>query len=263
MIKRNEIDEITISIPADNLTETEQMTLLTVYVREKSSQTNHSVLPTAINTDDEKVNFTYNIADSVSADIHDAVELFTGVTMKLCEKAKREAKVEPKQAPDYQPASLPTLTLLKIHSQILTIHTTGKYNMFDTSAVQREAYELGFYELVIFIKEHKADYAHFILTGDLPGLPLSLYPLEGSEVVLGEMPEDPNPVPSGTVGTVKGYDDSAEILMSWQNGSGLKLIPGVDRYHVVEWLHNTIKSLHNLTLFPQKMTCYSGWRVVT
>lgn len=97
--------------------------------------------------------------------------------------------------------------------------------------MQREAYELGFYELVIFIEEHKANYSHFILTGDLPGLPISLYPLEGSEVVLEEMPEDLNPVPSGTVGAVMDYDDSAEILMNWKNGSGLK---GVDRYHVVE-----------------------------
>lgn len=232
MIKRNGIEEITISIPLTQLTETEQITLLAVYVREKSSPTNHSVLPTVVNTDDEKVNFTYNVADSVSADIHDAVELFTDVTMKLVGRAKKEAKKQ--QIPNHQPASLPTLTLLKIRSQILTIRAAGKYNMYDAPAVQREAHELGFYELVIFIEEHKADYAHFILTGDLPGLPMSLYPIKGSEVVLEEMPGDPFPVPSGTVGTVMGYDDLVEILMSWQNGSGLKLIAGVDRYRVVE-----------------------------
>lgn len=220
----NTISEISISIPLTQLTETEQMTLLAVYVREKSSPMNHSVLPTAINTDEEKINFTYNTADLVYADIHDAVELFTDVTMKLVEKAKKEAEEKHfKQVSDHQPASLPTLTLLKIRRQILTICTAGKYNMYDSPAVQREAHELGFYELVIFIEEHKADYAHFIITGDLPGLPISFYPLEGSEVVLEEMPDDPFPVPSGTVGTVMGYDDSAEILMSWQNGSGLKV----------------------------------------
>lgn len=85
--------------------------------------------------------------------------------------------------------------------------------MFDVPSIQREAHELGFYELGIFIEENKADYTHFILSGDLPGLPISLYLIEGSEVVLDEMPNDPHPVPVGTVGAVIGYDDAAGILM--------------------------------------------------
>ena len=38
--------------------------------------------------------------------------------------------------------------------------------MFDTNMVQVIADEMKFYELVIFIEEHKGDYAKFILTGE-------------------------------------------------------------------------------------------------
>lgn len=38
--------------------------------------------------------------------------------------------------------------------------------MFDTNMVQVIANEMKFYELVIFIEEHKGDYAKFILTGE-------------------------------------------------------------------------------------------------
>lgn len=54
----------------------------------------------------------------------------------------------------------------KIVEQILKIRESGKYNMFDIKGVQREAYELGFYELVNFILEHPKEYADFILTGN-------------------------------------------------------------------------------------------------
>lgn len=40
------------------------------------------------------------------------------------------------------------------------------HNMFDTNMVQVIANEMKFYELVIFIEEHKGDYAKFILTGE-------------------------------------------------------------------------------------------------
>lgn len=188
------------------------------------------MLPTAITTDDEKINFTYTVADGT--DIHESVEVFTDVTMELVEGARKETKKQ--QKPNHQSVPLPNVQLLKIHSQILTIRNDGKYNMLDTLAVQREAHELGFFELVIFIEDHKADYAHFILTVNLPDLPQTLYPIPGSAVMLDEMPHDPNPVPPGTVGTVEGYDDECEILMNWQNGRNLKLIPDVDTYHEVE-----------------------------
>ena len=53
----------------------------------------------------------------------------------------------------------------KIKEQILAVRDTALTNMFDTNAVQRIAYERDFYELVVFIKEHKDEYVHFILTG--------------------------------------------------------------------------------------------------
>ena len=54
----------------------------------------------------------------------------------------------------------------KIKEQILAIRDSGVTNMFDVRRVQQEAYDLGFYELVVYLVEHKAEYIHFILTGD-------------------------------------------------------------------------------------------------
>jgi hypothetical protein len=54
----------------------------------------------------------------------------------------------------------------KIKEQILAIRDTGKTNMFDTAAVQRLAYEAGYYELVLFIQDNVADYVNFIINGD-------------------------------------------------------------------------------------------------
>ena len=55
-----------------------------------------------------------------------------------------------------------------IFRQIMTICDTGSVNMFDVPAVQRMAFESGFYELVCFIEEHREAYVHFILTGEEP-----------------------------------------------------------------------------------------------
>ena len=54
----------------------------------------------------------------------------------------------------------------KIVSQIMDIRDSGRVNMFDVSAVQRMAFEKGFYELVCFIEEDRAAYVRFILTGE-------------------------------------------------------------------------------------------------
>lgn len=54
----------------------------------------------------------------------------------------------------------------KIKEQILAIRDTGLTNMFDVNMVQRLAYERDFYELVVYIEEHRKEYAHFILTGE-------------------------------------------------------------------------------------------------
>ncbi len=54
----------------------------------------------------------------------------------------------------------------RIIEQILDIRDSGVTNMLDTNGVQRAANDLGYYELVIFIEEHKSDYARFILNGE-------------------------------------------------------------------------------------------------
>lgn len=53
----------------------------------------------------------------------------------------------------------------KIREQIFAIRETGLANMFDMTAVQRLAFDREFYELVLFIEEHREEYADFILTG--------------------------------------------------------------------------------------------------
>lgn len=53
----------------------------------------------------------------------------------------------------------------KIKEQILAVRETGRTNMFDTRAVQRIAFDSGYYELVNFIEENKQCYCEFITTG--------------------------------------------------------------------------------------------------
>jgi len=38
--------------------------------------------------------------------------------------------------------------------------------MFDVNRIQHEAFVRGFYELVLYLEEHKAEYSRFILTGE-------------------------------------------------------------------------------------------------
>ena len=54
----------------------------------------------------------------------------------------------------------------KIREQILAVRKTGLTNMFDVIMVQRIAHEMRFYELVIYLEEHRSEYVHFILTGE-------------------------------------------------------------------------------------------------
>lgn len=53
-----------------------------------------------------------------------------------------------------------------IREQILAIRDTGRTNMFDVPMVQRIADEMGFYELVCWLEDHRREYAHFIMTGE-------------------------------------------------------------------------------------------------
>ena len=53
----------------------------------------------------------------------------------------------------------------KVFQQIMEIRSGGKSNMLDVNMVQRLAYDAGYYELVMYIEEHKSLYVHFIMTG--------------------------------------------------------------------------------------------------
>ncbi len=53
----------------------------------------------------------------------------------------------------------------KIREQIFAVRDSGAANMCDMAAVQRAAFDRGFYELVLFIEENRESYRDFILTG--------------------------------------------------------------------------------------------------
>jgi hypothetical protein len=53
----------------------------------------------------------------------------------------------------------------EIKTQILAIQRSGLTNMLDTIAVQRIAFDYDYYELVLYLEEHRKEYVHFILTG--------------------------------------------------------------------------------------------------
>lgn len=53
-----------------------------------------------------------------------------------------------------------------VKEQILAIRDSGETNMLDVKAVARIANRKGFYELVVYITEHKAEYVNFIFTGE-------------------------------------------------------------------------------------------------
>ena len=44
--------------------------------------------------------------------------------------------------------------------------------------------------------------------------------------------DDPQAPPTGTRGEVLGVDDAGQLLVRWETGSSLSLIPGVDSFHI-------------------------------
>ena len=56
----------------------------------------------------------------------------------------------------------------------------------------------------------------------------------GTRMCCDCMPDDPKPIENGALGSVVGVDDAGQIMMKWDNGRTLSLIPGVDSFHMVE-----------------------------
>ena len=52
-----------------------------------------------------------------------------------------------------------------VRKQIMAVRDSGATNMLDTDVVQIVADRMGFYELVIYLEEHRREYASFIITG--------------------------------------------------------------------------------------------------
>jgi len=57
---------------------------------------------------------------------------------------------------------------------------------------------------------------------------------QGKRIELILMPKDPRPVPPGTRGTCEMVDGVGQLVVKWDNGSTLSLIPGVDKFKVLE-----------------------------
>ena len=60
-----------------------------------------------------------------------------------------------------------------------------------------------------------------------------MYPA-GTRLCCDRMQDDPRPIEPGTCGTVIGVDDAGQVMMKWDNGRSLSLIPGLDSFHVVQ-----------------------------
>ena len=58
------------------------------------------------------------------------------------------------------------------------------------------------------------------------------YP-SGTRVELLGM-DDPQAPPMGTMGEVMGVDDAGQLLVRWETGSSLSLIPDVDSFRIVQ-----------------------------
>ena len=55
-----------------------------------------------------------------------------------------------------------------VKNQIMAIRDSGETNMFDLTNVQRIAHRKMYYELAVYLEEHKNEYWDFIMTGKAP-----------------------------------------------------------------------------------------------
>ncbi len=58
------------------------------------------------------------------------------------------------------------------------------------------------------------------------------YPRRTKVELLGM--DDPQVPPTGTLGEVMGVDDAGQLLVRWETGSSLSLIPDVDSFRIVQ-----------------------------
>ena len=70
----------------------------------------------------------------------------------------------------------------------------------------------------------------------------------GTRVCCDYMPDDPRPIEPGTLGTVVGVDDAGSIMMRWDNGRTLSLVPGVDSFHIVGQKQEPVKEQETVKL---------------
>ena len=59
-----------------------------------------------------------------------------------------------------------------------------------------------------------------------------IYP-KGTRICLDSMENDPFPILSGSKGTVDFIDDAGNLIMKWDNGRSLSLIPGEDTLSIL------------------------------
>lgn len=55
-----------------------------------------------------------------------------------------------------------------VKQQIETIRRSGETNMLDVNMVQWIANRENYFELVIYLEEHRKEYAHYLFTGEAP-----------------------------------------------------------------------------------------------
>ncbi len=59
---------------------------------------------------------------------------------------------------------------------------------------------------------------------------------KGDRIRLIEMPDDPDPIPPGSEGVVIEVTEGplAQIIVKWDSGRSLSLVPGMDVFAIVE-----------------------------
>ncbi len=75
------------------------------------------------------------------------------------------------------------------------------------------------------------------------------YP-EGTRICLDRMENDPNPIPSGTKGTVQFVDDMRTGFCKFDNGRSLGMIPGEDSFHKINEQVQTEEIIEELAEEP-------------